>query len=1177
MQFKKSWGGLKGVKNKKIIAIIFSTLVLTSIFGIMTNCVANPAGWSEDKRITITTADSEEPAIAVSGNYVHMVWQDYRDGNWEIYYMRSANNGYYFLTKVRLSNDVSESQNPAIAAQGDNVHVVWQDNRDGNWEIYYIRSTDKGSSWESVKSITSDNNLNSVNPSIAVTGKFVSVVWEEHTSLFQSHIYFKRSIDFGASWPTSVTDLDNNVNLSTKPSIDTFWKSNVLLSHVVWQEINIYNDEVSIYYKRGYRITFQIQGWYDTIKLVNDTTPRGLPAIDVNKSKAHVHVVWTDYRNGNWDIFYNHSLDNGVTWDTDKRLSIQSTKSTFPAIAVNGTDVHVVWVQNIDGIGEIYYKNSYDKGNSWERGLTLTDSGFDAGPPAIAKNGDYIHIVWHENRGDNNEIYYRRSTDNGVTWKDEKQLTWLGADSEKSAIAVNGDYIHVVWSDLRKKNWEIYYKRSTDNGVTWEAKRRLTYVNAVSSSPSIAVYKSRVYVFWHDNRDGDYEIFYKISQNYGDSFGALRKLTVNNVNSIYPEVAVYKNYVHVVWNDYRDGGGYGTIYWNVNDLFGTDGWWKTDTRISLPGEADGKPAIAINERNIHVVWRDMRINTNGEIYYNYSSDNGTTWNNEDTRLTDDFAWSHQPDIAADGDNIHVVWSDHRGVGVGIYYKNSTNNGISWSDDKKLTDDDSKSSENPAVAVNKSNVHVVWSDKRGIGDLNICYKKSNDDGITWTSDTQLTTTDEDSKNPKVAVNGSNIHVVWHDWRFWNWEIFYKYSDQSNLPPDKPSNPSPSHEKTNVGVNTDLSWSCSDPEGDDLTYDIYFGEATDPPLVKSGHSSTTYNPGTLDHDTTYNWKIVAKDDHGNSVTGDIWKFTTEKKSGGGGPSGGGPSGGGGGDTNPAPEADANGPYEEIIGVPITFDGSGSTDDGTITSYDWEFGDGNTGTGVTTKHTYTKVGKYTVTLTVTDDGGKTDTSTTYANILDLPNSPPEKPDVSGPSTGTKNQAYEFSAQTTDSDNDTIRYIIEWGDGTNTTTELLPNGTKTEQSHTWTAAGIYTISIHAEDELNATSKKVEITILIDTHYCEDLGYLIDENGDGTYDNFYCNQTGNKTTTGYKDKKYLINIDEDSEWEYMYSLETGLEVYKGSVDEKEDSPLTIILIVIAIIVIVIIIVILISIKGKKK
>ncbi|MFD0685144.1 LamG-like jellyroll fold domain-containing protein [Actinomadura fibrosa] len=57
---------------------------------------------------------------------------------------------------------------------------------------------------------------------------------------------------------------------------------------------------------------------------------------------------------------------------------------------------------------------------------------------------------------------------------------------------------------------------------------------------------------------------------------------------------------------------------------------------------------------------------------------------------------------------------------------------------------------------------------------------------------------------------------------------------------------------------------------------------------------------------------------------------------------------------------------------FDGSGSTDDGTVAAYAWDFGDGQTGTGAKPSHTYATAGDYTVKLTVTDDRGVTNTVT-------------------------------------------------------------------------------------------------------------------------------------------------------------------------------------------------------------
>ncbi len=73
-------------------------------------------------------------------------------------------------------------------------------------------------------------------------------------------------------------------------------------------------------------------------------------------------------------------------------------------------------------------------------------------------------------------------------------------------------------------------------------------------------------------------------------------------------------------------------------------------------------------------------------------------------------------------------------------------------------------------------------------------------------------------------------------------------------------------------------------------------------------------------------------------------------------------------------------------MSFDGTGSSDgDGTIVSYAWDFGDTGTGTGASPTHTYATAGLYTVSLTVTDDGGLTDTATTTADIQVPPNQPP------------------------------------------------------------------------------------------------------------------------------------------------------------------------------------------------
>ena len=97
---------------------------------------------------------------------------------------------------------------------------------------------------------------------------------------------------------------------------------------------------------------------------------------------------------------------------------------------------------------------------------------------------------------------------------------------------------------------------------------------------------------------------------------------------------------------------------------------------------------------------------------------------------------------------------------------------------------------------------------------------------------------------------------------------------NNPPRTPVNPNPQNGAANVSINADLSWTGGDPDaGDIVSYDVYFGTSNPPSLVVHNQSATTYDPGTMNYNTMYYWKIVAWDNHAASTTGVIWSFTTQ----------------------------------------------------------------------------------------------------------------------------------------------------------------------------------------------------------------------------------------------------------------------------------------------------------------
>jgi hypothetical protein len=98
---------------------------------------------------------------------------------------------------------------------------------------------------------------------------------------------------------------------------------------------------------------------------------------------------------------------------------------------------------------------------------------------------------------------------------------------------------------------------------------------------------------------------------------------------------------------------------------------------------------------------------------------------------------------------------------------------------------------------------------------------------------------------------------------------------NNPPNEPNNPSPPDGSSDIDIEADLSWDCSDPDGGSLKYDVYFGKTSSPPQVSWKQSEKSYDPGTLDYESSYYWKIVAWDNHNASTSGPTWSFNVREE--------------------------------------------------------------------------------------------------------------------------------------------------------------------------------------------------------------------------------------------------------------------------------------------------------------
>ena len=370
-------------------------------------------------------------------------------------------------------------------------------------------------------------------------------------------------------------------------------------------------------------------------------------------------------------------LGTPAGWTDDIRLTDNAVSDRKVRLDVDDFDIHLTW-RRIDGNMEVFHIGSNDSGETWGVISQISNSGVGADNPDISQTNGNTHIVWDDRKTLTAEIYYRNSTDNGVTWNAERTISSAdGYNSEGPRIAINNSNIHVIWVDSRHgaesvpANTEIYYNWSLDGGVTWGTEKRLTNALYASAPVGIAVNGSNIHVLFVDDRTGTFGLYYIRSTDNGVTWddgqgiiGATRLISTNEV--VQGAIAINGSDIHAVWINMQAGPTYRIYYRNSTD----NGFsWNPVQLLSGPSPIMGSSDIAVWEKNVSVLWDDYRDDgTTAEIYYKNSTDGGINWN-PDLRLTyNEGNDSDYPRIALYNDIRHITWYDDRNAQPEVYYK-----------------------------------------------------------------------------------------------------------------------------------------------------------------------------------------------------------------------------------------------------------------------------------------------------------------------------------------------------------------------------------------------------------------------------------------------------------------------------------------------------------------------------
>ncbi|MFN2434375.1 MAG: sialidase family protein [Nitrososphaeraceae archaeon] len=349
-------------------------------------------------------------------------------------------------------------------------------------------------------------------------------------------------------------------------------------------------------------------------------------------------------------------------------------------------------------------------------------------------------------------------------------LTQNEDDSVYPQISSSSENIYIAWQEsvggYGTSNYDIFFKKSNDNGDTFGSPINLSNNPGFSEHPQIASVGNNIYIVWVDDSSGEREIMFCKSSDSGKTFSNSTILSQNSMGPNHVEVAAEGQSVYIVWNSFDKQMG------NIILLSKSDDAGKTFAELREIGIGDMEtfPKIAADADEYFVTW-DKENDKDTEIlfikgYKNYNKTHNIT---NLSKLNDEGLDGGETQVAASADHVLVSWTSNMPVDKKhVYVRNSINNGNDFGNSVRLSSINSSNVENIII---DGNSYIVWQDNI-YGNQDIFFTKSNMNVTSINKPINVSNNTGISECPSITVSRNGIHMVWEDDTTGNHEVLYK---------------------------------------------------------------------------------------------------------------------------------------------------------------------------------------------------------------------------------------------------------------------------------------------------------------------------------------------------------------------------------------------------------------------